>query len=106
LFLVEQRDRRIVVPQPAALESESVHHHGGRIAFGPDRFLYSGMGDGNYEGIAGKRRDGLFPTYIRVGDASQFQRLGITLSTTYAVEFSRLSAHGDAGSFGQFRPLR
>ena len=34
---------RIILTIP----KESVHHHGGRIAFGPDGFLYLGMGDGN-----------------------------------------------------------
>jgi len=29
------------------IPKESVHHHGGRIIFGPDGYLYLGMGDGN-----------------------------------------------------------
>src|SRR5262245_10134427 len=51
------------IPQPY------YNHYGGRIAFGPDGFLYIGRGDGGWEGDplkAGQRLDTLLSKMLRI----------------------------------------
>ena len=49
------------------INKTKVHHHGGRIAFGPDGFLYLGLGDGNsYEVDNGQSLTTLLGKIIRI----------------------------------------
>ena len=49
------------------VSKESVHHHGGRIAFGPDGFLYLGMGDGNsYRFDNAQKMTNLLGKFLRI----------------------------------------
>jgi uncharacterized repeat protein (TIGR03806 family) len=49
------------------VSKESVHHHGGRIAFGPDGFLYLGLGDGNsYRNDNAQKMTNLLGKFLRI----------------------------------------
>jgi len=57
----------LVVPQPAAL------HNGGQLAFGPDGYLYIGLGDGGDVGLSfarGQSTDDLLGDILRIDVAS------------------------------------
>lgn len=70
----------LTVPQPFS------NHNGGGIAFGPDRYLYFGLGDGGSGGDPqgyGQRRDDLLGSFLRL-DVSGGGAYAIPATNPYA----------------------
>jgi glucose/arabinose dehydrogenase len=89
----------LTVPQPFA------NHNGGQLAFGPDRFLYIGMGDGGSGGDPGNRAQNL-------GDLlGKMLRLDVDGGVPYAIPASnpfrnRPDVRPEIWAFGLRNPWR
>lgn len=83
-----QRTEKILltIPQPY------VNHNGGMLAFGPDGFLYIGMGDG------GSRGDPQNRAQNREELLGKILRIDVDHGTPYAIPDSNLFAKGDGRS--------
>ncbi len=87
-FDVASRRRILTIDQPAP------NHNGGMIAFGPDGYLWIGMGDGggaNDEFGHGQRADTLLSAMLRIA-------VGIEGVDTYAIPPNNPFADGDGGA--------
>jgi glucose/arabinose dehydrogenase len=67
------------------------NHNGGQLAFGPDGFLYIGMGDGGAGGDPGNRAQGPFSLL------GKLLRIDVNAGSPYAIPASNPFADGVAG---------
>lgn len=86
-YRVSQADPNLADPESElillTLEQPSLSHQGGMLSFGPDGYLYLGLGDGGqYSEIYSQRRDILLGSIIRVdvnptvrGGGTQFHQI-------------------------------
>jgi glucose/arabinose dehydrogenase len=87
-----------------AVDQPFANHNGGQIAFGPDGFLYLGLGDGGSEGDpngTGQRRDDLLGSILRLSISSS----GYTVPPDNPFVGAN-GARGEIWSYGLRNPWR
>ena len=96
---------------PAVIEQPFSNHNGGHLAFGPDGFLYIGLGDGGSANDPGHRAQNpatLLGKMLRVDvNVADSHPIGYTIPADNPfVDGTPISARGEIWSFGLRNPWR